>query len=199
MNGISACMHASVGNAWDEILHISTHSTLISLSSNEFECIFNFNCSAQTTKDSTGNRKRGVGRMLKCFSLGKIKWKLICEFFLSLYSFFFIASLVFNQHWQKRRFTFFRNFLRLGAIILQPGGVCCRLSSARLALSAPFSSDNDNDDGRGIMGERKWMEKRWRWAEKEEWRGINYFTVECLRRRRHLRQRWSLISIFFDC
>lgn len=145
----------------------------------------------------------GKGELTGCwnvFHLEKSSENSFANFPLSLYSFFFIASLVFNQHWQKRRFTFFRNFLRLGAIILQPGGVCCRLSSARLALSAPFSSDNDNDDdGRGIMGERKWMEKRWRWAEKEEWRGINYFTVECLRRRRHLRQRWSLISIFFDC
>lgn len=98
------CMHACKCREcmrWNSAIFPPTQHS--SLSSNEFECIFNFNCSSQTTtKDSAGNRERGVDRMLKCFSLGKIKWKLICEFFLSLFS-FFIASLVFNQHWQKRR------------------------------------------------------------------------------------------------
>lgn len=84
--------------------------------------------------------------------------------------------------------------------MLQPGGVCCRLFSARLSLSAPFTSDNDND-GRGIMGERKWMEKRWRWVEEKKKSGEelitsqwSVFVVVIISE-----ERWSLISIFFDC
>lgn len=142
------------GNAWDEILHYLRHSTLPSLSSNEFECIFNFNCSKRLR--TVGIGKRGSWQDVEMFFTWKNQVKTHLRSFPLSLVFFFIASLGFNQHWQKRRENLHFFVISSAWRYYTPAGRCLLPSFQCSTLSrGPFSSDNDNDDdGRGIMGEK---------------------------------------------
>lgn len=156
------------GNAWDEILHYLRHSTLPSLSSNEFECIFNFNCSKRLR--TVGIGKRGSWQDVEMFFTWKNQVKThLRSFPLSLVFFFIIASLGFNQHWQKRRENLHFFVISSAWRYYTPAGRCLLPSfqCSTLSLAAPFRLIMIMMMMVGVLWERKWTEKRWRWAEKK--------------------------------